>query len=126
MADLCVFAFLSPGPGEMLLLLLVALLLYGGNLPEVARTWGKTFAEFRRGLSSIQNDLNDAIYSEPERLEYRDDAYYSQGYEAAEVEDEEVAEAEESADGEQEAESLETPAYVEQSADEDAVEKPSE
>lgn len=64
-------AFWTPGPGEMLLLAVVALLLYGGQLPEVARSWGKTFAEFRRGLNGIQNDINEAIYSEPERLEYR-------------------------------------------------------
>jgi len=54
----------------MMLLALVALLLYGGDLPQVARSWGKSFAEFRRGLSGIQRDLNDAIYSEPQRLEY--------------------------------------------------------
>lgn len=64
-------AFWSPGPGEMLLLAIVALLLYGGQLPEVARSWGKSFAEFRRGLSGIQHDINEAIYSEPQRLEYR-------------------------------------------------------
>jgi sec-independent protein translocase protein TatA len=64
-------AFLTPGPGEMLLLALVALLLYGGDLPEVARSWGKTFAELRRNFSHIQRDLNESIYSEPERrLEY--------------------------------------------------------
>ena len=64
-------AFWSPGPGEMLLLAAVALLLYGGKLPEVARSWGKSFAEFRRGLSGIQNDINEAIYSEPQRIEYQ-------------------------------------------------------
>jgi len=64
-------AFWSPGPGEMMVLAAVALLLYGGKLPEVARSWGKSFAEFRRGLSGIQNDINDAIYSEPQRLEYQ-------------------------------------------------------
>ncbi len=64
-------AFWSPGPGEMLLLAAVALLLYGGQLPEVARSWGKSFAEFRRSFSGIQNDLNEAIYSEPQQLEYR-------------------------------------------------------
>lgn len=66
-----IVAFWSPGPGEMLLLALVALLLYGGDLPEVARTWGKSFAEFRRNLSGIQRDLNETIYSEPQRLEYQ-------------------------------------------------------
>ncbi len=57
----------------------VALLLFGGKLPEVARTWGRTFAEFRRNLTGIQSEINDAIYNEPERLEYRpeSDASYS-------------------------------------------------
>ena len=63
-------AFWSPGPVEMMLLAAVALLLYGGDLPNVARSWGKSLSEFRRGLSGIQNELNDVIYGEPERLEY--------------------------------------------------------
>ncbi|MBX3435414.1 MAG: twin-arginine translocase TatA/TatE family subunit [Pirellulales bacterium] len=58
-------AMWSPGPGEMLLLAVIALLLYGGELPEKARHWGKAFAEFRRNLSGIQNDINSAIYAEP-------------------------------------------------------------
>ena len=69
----------------MMVLAVVALLLYGGNLPEVARSWGKSFAEFRRGLSGFQNELNDVIYSEPEQIayhheNYRDDASNDQGY----------------------------------------------
>ncbi len=55
----------------MLLLAIVALLLYGGKLPEAARSWGKTFAEFRRSFSGIQKDINEAIYSEPQQLEYQ-------------------------------------------------------
>lgn len=83
-------AFWSPGPAEMMVLAVVALLLYGGNLPEVARSWGKSFAEFRRGLSGFQNELNDVIYSEPEQLGYdasldddtsRDDSRLAHGYE---------------------------------------------
>jgi len=66
----CILAFFSPGPVEMLVILAVALLLYGGRLPEMARSWGKTLAEFRRGLSGIQNDLNDAMYSTPEQADY--------------------------------------------------------
>ena len=71
--DSVTIAFWSPGPAEMMVLAVVALLLYGGNLPEVARSWGKSFAEFRRGLSGIQNELNDVIYSEPEQIAYYDD-----------------------------------------------------
>ncbi|MEM8944720.1 MAG: twin-arginine translocase TatA/TatE family subunit [Planctomycetota bacterium] len=81
-----IFAFWSPGPAEMLVLAVVALLLYGGNLPEVARSWGKSFAEFRRGLTGFQNELNEVIYSEPEQLAYddkvsRDDSRLVHGYE---------------------------------------------
>ena len=76
-------AFWTPGPTEMLLIGVIALLLYGGKLPEVAREWGKTFNEFRRSLNSVRTDLNDALHTEPDvpgRLEYhpsfRDDPVY--------------------------------------------------
>jgi len=67
---LVAFGF-SPGPPEMLIILVIALLLYGGKLPEMARTWGKTLADFRRSLSGIQNEFNDAMYSSTtDQLEY--------------------------------------------------------
>jgi len=59
---------LSPGPPEMLIILVIALLLYGGRLPEMARTWGKTLAEFRRSLTGIQNEFNDAMVSTTDQL----------------------------------------------------------
>lgn len=65
-------AFLSPSPSEMLLLVLVALLLYGGDLPKVARSWGKSLSELRKSLSGIQNEINDVIYDRPRRISYRD------------------------------------------------------
>jgi len=67
---LLAFGF-SPGPPEMLIILVIALLLYGGKLPEMARTWGKTLAEFRRSLSGIQNEFNDAMYSAKDQLTYQ-------------------------------------------------------
>jgi sec-independent protein translocase protein TatA len=66
-------AFLSPSFGEMVLIAIIALLLYGSDLPQVARTWGKAYQEFRRHLNGIRNDLNDAIYAEPDsprKLQY--------------------------------------------------------
>lgn len=79
--DFYMLAFWSPGPAEMMVLAVVALLLYGGNLPEVARSWGKTFAEFRRGLTGFQSEMNNVIYNEPEKLAYHEDSSYSDGYE---------------------------------------------
>jgi Sec-independent protein translocase protein TatA len=66
-------SFLAPSFGELALVGIIALLLYGSDLPKVIRSWGKTYAEFRRHLNSVRNDLNDAMYAEPEsprRLQY--------------------------------------------------------
>jgi Sec-independent protein translocase protein TatA len=66
-------SFLSPSFGELALIGIIALLLYGSDLPQVIRSWGKTYSEFRRHLNSVRNDLNDAIYAEPDsprKLQY--------------------------------------------------------
>lgn len=70
------FAFLNLGFGEMALLAVIALLLYGSDLPEVAKAWGKTYQEFRRHLNGFRTDLNNVIYSEPENDAPRKLQYY--------------------------------------------------
>lgn len=67
--------YFSPSPSEMLLLMLVALLLYGGELPKVARSWGKSLAEFKKGLTGIQNEFNSVFQDEPRRIKYHDPVY---------------------------------------------------
>lgn len=83
-------AFFNLGFSEMVLVAVIALLLYGSDLPEVARTWGKAYQEFRRHLNGIRNELNDAIYAEPEsprRLQYYPEYHRNgeSGEEAAEA-----------------------------------------
>ncbi len=66
-------SFLSPSFGELALVGVIALLLYGSDLPQVIRGWGKTYNDLRRNLNGIRNDLNDVIYSEPDsprKLQY--------------------------------------------------------
>lgn len=66
-------AFLSPSFGELILIAIIALLLYGSDLPTVAKTWGKAYQDLRRHLSGMQRELNDVIYSDddaPRRLQY--------------------------------------------------------
>jgi TatA/E family protein of Tat protein translocase len=46
---------LGIGSWELVLLLVVALLLFGKRLPEVARNLGKGIMEFKRGLYDIQD-----------------------------------------------------------------------
>ncbi len=45
------------GFGEILVVLIVALLVFGGRLPEVGRSLGRSLAEFRRGLTEMREDL---------------------------------------------------------------------
>jgi sec-independent protein translocase protein TatA len=74
------FAFLDPSPTTLLILGVIAVLLFGERLPEVARSVGKGFMEFKKGVRSIQEDVEGAInsatstdaaprYDEPEERE---------------------------------------------------------
>ncbi len=54
-------AFLgSIGPGEMILIASLGLLLFGKRLPEVGRGVGKAIVEFKRGLKDVDADLDEA------------------------------------------------------------------
>jgi Sec-independent protein translocase protein TatA len=79
-------AFLNLGFGEMALLAIIALLLYGSDLPEVARTWGKAYQEFRRNLNGFRSELNNVIYSEPEEDAPRKLQYYPEFQQPTDVE----------------------------------------
>ncbi len=48
----------SPGAGEILLVLVVLLLLFGaGRLPSIARSLGRTLEEFRRAARDLSRDI---------------------------------------------------------------------
>jgi sec-independent protein translocase protein TatA len=51
------FAFSMPGTTEMIILLVLGLLLFGGRLPEVGRSIGKSLVEFRKGLRGLKEDV---------------------------------------------------------------------
>ncbi len=54
------------GPFEMLLVAGIALLLFGKNLPKVARDAGKAIVEFKKGMAGIEHSVDDAVYSKQE------------------------------------------------------------
>lgn len=53
------FAF-GFGTTEMIVVAIVGLLLYGRRLPEVGRTFGKTFFQFRRSMDDIRSEFYEA------------------------------------------------------------------
>jgi len=50
----------SPGPQEMLVVGIIALLLFGKRLPEVARNLGKGLSEFKKGMNGFQEEIRSA------------------------------------------------------------------
>ncbi|MBI4587054.1 MAG: twin-arginine translocase TatA/TatE family subunit [Planctomycetes bacterium] len=64
-------AFLNaPSPMAMLILLIIALLLFGKKLPEVARSLGKGIIEFKKGMQGIEDDMDKAGRHSPPPPDY--------------------------------------------------------
>jgi sec-independent protein translocase protein TatA len=49
----------TPGWPELVIVLVVALLLFGRRLPEVGRSLGKGLVEFKKGLKDVGDDVKD-------------------------------------------------------------------
>lgn len=57
--------FPSLGLGELILILIVALLLFGKRLPEVSRSVGKGIREFQKGMRGIEDEIRREVNTEP-------------------------------------------------------------
>lgn len=53
------------GMQELIVIGIIAVLLFGKKLPEVARSMGKSYQQFKSGLTEIQSsiDIRDTSYS---------------------------------------------------------------
>jgi sec-independent protein translocase protein TatA len=49
------------GNTELIVLGIIALLLFGKRLPEVARSLGKGLTEFKRGMRGIEDEMHGAF-----------------------------------------------------------------
>ena len=57
--------FFSPGPTEMVIVAVIALLLFGNRLPSVMRSWGRGVVEFKKGVQGIEDDVDIASTGAP-------------------------------------------------------------
>jgi sec-independent protein translocase protein TatA len=49
------------GAGEIILIVLVVLLLFGAKkIPELARSIGKGMSEFKKGVKDVENEIKSA------------------------------------------------------------------
>tara|TARA_B100000945_G_C20412354_1_gene613256 strand:+ start:917 stop:1303 length:387 start_codon:yes stop_codon:yes gene_type:complete len=62
------------GMTEVMVIALIAVMLFGKNLPGVARKFGKTYREFRKGLSEFQSSVKMDEYVNDVSNDYYDDS----------------------------------------------------
>ena len=72
MSTLLVFAvpigFMMPGPMELMLIMAIILLLFGGvKLPSLMRNLGRSAVEFKKGVQGVEDEVNDAVKSVEEK-----------------------------------------------------------
>ena len=77
------------GPTEMIVIGILAVVLFGGNLPEVARKLGGSYREFRRGLNEVQQQFREVEYEANKVVNSLDESFTMEDDEA---EDEEPSE----------------------------------
>ena len=56
-----------PGPLELSVIAVVALLFFGRRLPDVARSMGKSIVEFKKGLKDVKDDIDTASTPDDDR-----------------------------------------------------------
>jgi len=61
-----IFAVLGLGGGELMVVLIVALILFGSRrIPEFAKGLGQAMKEFKKASNDVSNEINNAINQEP-------------------------------------------------------------
>ena len=61
-SEMCpLFAIFGLGPGSLIIIGVIAVLLFGERLPEIARSVGKWFMDFKKEVRGFETDIRGAI-----------------------------------------------------------------
>lgn len=60
--------FGMPGGIEWIIILIVALLIFGKRLPEVMKSLGKGIVEFKKGVKGVEDEVENSINKKPDEL----------------------------------------------------------
>lgn len=74
-----ILAMWTPSVPELVIIMIIALLLFGKRLPEVARNLGKGVVEFKKGLKGVEDDFDDAANYQPPRPQSQPLPYGGEG-----------------------------------------------
>lgn len=67
-----ILAFGVPGGWEWIIILIVAVLIFGRRLPEIARGVGKSLTEFKKGIKEAKDEVENDVDLTEEKG-YKDD-----------------------------------------------------
>jgi len=79
------YAMFMPGLPEMMLFGVIAVLLFGKNLPDVARNFGKHYSDFRKGLSDMQSSFHQTVDTYESPQSYSPTSSYDENDDRAEA-----------------------------------------
>ncbi|MDN3510994.1 MAG: twin-arginine translocase TatA/TatE family subunit [Candidatus Jettenia sp.] len=60
--------FSMPGGWEWLIILIVALLIFGKRLPEVMKSLGRGIVEFKKGVKGVEEDVEESSSKSAQKI----------------------------------------------------------